>query len=226
METPPKSHLKSTKKMYEDEGVGFDLIMRAQKANSRINVNFHQNQYSDDSDEEEEFQGLEVNMHSWMMPDESDDESADTATRDARFANKVFDARNVERADNHPTGIDRVQLLAEPPSEDEFDDDYEADEELRNDPDYIRTYGTYPDMRIQQEANDSEREEETDGELEEERAVPEDPLGNEQEASNLAGADSNDNDILVNESKTSVTATPSGNTWIRPNRRAIQSGRL
>jgi len=47
---------------YEDEGVNFDMILQAQKANTRIQVRTHKLLDSDSSDEES-VADLEVNMH-------------------------------------------------------------------------------------------------------------------------------------------------------------------
>jgi len=61
-ETIQVYNLGSTCKMYEDEGVNFDMILQAQQANTHIQVHTHELLDSDSSDEES-VADLEVNMH-------------------------------------------------------------------------------------------------------------------------------------------------------------------
>jgi len=58
------SNVDSTRKMYEDEGVDFDMILQAQQANTRIQVRTHELLDSDSSDEES-VADLEVNVHNF-----------------------------------------------------------------------------------------------------------------------------------------------------------------
>jgi len=53
-----------TRKMYEDEGVNFDMILQAQQANTRLQVHSHELLDSDSSDEESAAD-LEVNVHNF-----------------------------------------------------------------------------------------------------------------------------------------------------------------
>jgi len=61
-ETVQVSNSDSTRKMYEDEGVDFKMMLRAQQANTCIQVRTHELPDSDSSDEES-VADLEVNMH-------------------------------------------------------------------------------------------------------------------------------------------------------------------
>jgi len=61
-ETVQVSNAESTRKMYEDKGVDFNMILQAQQANTRIQVRTHELLDSDSSDEESAVD-LEVNMH-------------------------------------------------------------------------------------------------------------------------------------------------------------------
>jgi len=61
-ETVQVSNAESTRKMYEDEGVDFNMILQAQQANTRIQVRTHELLDLDSSDEES-VADLEVNMH-------------------------------------------------------------------------------------------------------------------------------------------------------------------
>ena len=56
------SNAESTHKLYEDEGVDFDMILQAQQANTRLQVRTHELLDSESSDEES-VADLEVNMH-------------------------------------------------------------------------------------------------------------------------------------------------------------------
>jgi len=63
-ETIQASDADSTRKTCEDEGVDFDVMLQAQKANTRLQVNNHELLDSDSSDEESVLVAdLEVNMH-------------------------------------------------------------------------------------------------------------------------------------------------------------------
>ena len=61
-ETIQVSNAESIRKMYEDEGVDFNMILQAQQANTRIQAPHHELLDSDSSDEES-VADLEVNMH-------------------------------------------------------------------------------------------------------------------------------------------------------------------
>jgi len=58
------SNVETTRKMYEDEGVNFDMMLQAQQANTRLQVRTHELLDSDSSDEES-VADLEVNVHSF-----------------------------------------------------------------------------------------------------------------------------------------------------------------
>jgi len=82
-ETVQVSNVESTRKMYEDEGVDFDVMLQAQQANTRIQVRTHELLDSDSSDEESAAD-LEVNVHNLrpkiqglMEFSDSDDEDED-----------------------------------------------------------------------------------------------------------------------------------------------------
>jgi len=61
-ETVQVSNADSARKMHEDEGVDFDMMLQAQQANTRIQVRTHELLDSDSSDEES-VSDLEVNVH-------------------------------------------------------------------------------------------------------------------------------------------------------------------
>jgi len=61
-ETVQVSNADYTRKIYEDEGVDFDMILQAQQANTRIQVRTHE-LLDTDSSGEESVADLEVNMH-------------------------------------------------------------------------------------------------------------------------------------------------------------------
>jgi len=61
-ETIQASNAESTRKMYKDEGVDFDVILQVQQANTRFQAHRHELLESDSSDEESAAD-LEVNMH-------------------------------------------------------------------------------------------------------------------------------------------------------------------
>jgi len=61
-ETVQASNADSTRKMYEDEGVDFSVMLQAQQANTRIQVRTHELLNSDSSDEESAAD-LKVNVH-------------------------------------------------------------------------------------------------------------------------------------------------------------------
>jgi len=61
-ETVQVSNADSTRKMYEDKEVNFDMMLQAQQANTRIQVRTHELLDSDSSDEES-VADLEVNVH-------------------------------------------------------------------------------------------------------------------------------------------------------------------
>jgi len=63
-ETVQVSNVDTTHNIYEDEGVNFDMILQAQKANTRLKVRTHELLDSDSSDEES-VADIEVNMHNF-----------------------------------------------------------------------------------------------------------------------------------------------------------------
>jgi len=58
------SNVETTRKMCEDEGVNFDMILQAQQANTRLQARTHELLDSDSSDEES-VADLEVNVHNF-----------------------------------------------------------------------------------------------------------------------------------------------------------------
>jgi len=58
------SDVETTRKMCEDEGVNFDMMLQAQQANTRLQTRTHELLDSDSSDEESAAD-LEVNVHSF-----------------------------------------------------------------------------------------------------------------------------------------------------------------
>jgi len=88
-ETDQESNAESTRKMYEDKGVDFDVIPQAQQANTRIQIRTHELLDSDSSDEES-VADLEVNVHNLRLKiqglmefsdsDDEDEEALDQST--------------------------------------------------------------------------------------------------------------------------------------------------
>jgi len=91
------SNAESTRKMYEDEGVDFDVILQAQQANTRIQVRTHELLDSDSSDEES-VADLEVNMHNLRPKIQGLMEFSDWDDED-------------EDALNHPTAMEEVLAI-------------------------------------------------------------------------------------------------------------------
>jgi len=69
------SNAASTRKVYEDEGVDFDMILQAQQANSRLQVRQHEQYDLNSSDNESTVADLEVHAHEQYNSDSSDDGS-------------------------------------------------------------------------------------------------------------------------------------------------------
>jgi len=63
-ETIQVSNAESTRKMYEDEGVDFDMILQAQQANTRLQTYKHE-LFDSDSSYEELVADLQVNVHNF-----------------------------------------------------------------------------------------------------------------------------------------------------------------
>jgi len=65
-ETLQVSNVETTRKMCEDEGVNFDVILQAQQANTRLQVGTHELLLVDsDSSDKESVADLEVNAHNF-----------------------------------------------------------------------------------------------------------------------------------------------------------------
>ena len=96
-ETVQVSNAESTRKMYEDEGVDFDVILQAQQTNTRIQVRTHELLDSDSSDEES-VADLEVNMHNLRPKIQGLMEFSDWDDED-------------EDALNHPTAMEEVLAI-------------------------------------------------------------------------------------------------------------------
>jgi len=62
--TPPQvNDADMTRKLYEEEGIDFGQILQAQKANTRLFTGVHEFEPKEESDDDEEYTGLEVNSH-------------------------------------------------------------------------------------------------------------------------------------------------------------------
>jgi len=62
-----------TRKLHEEEGIDFEQILQAQKANTRLFTGVHELEPEEESDDDEEHTGLEVNSH-WFMGFDDDEE--------------------------------------------------------------------------------------------------------------------------------------------------------
>jgi len=71
--TPPQvndTHM--TRKLYEEEGINFGQILQAQKANTRLFTGVHEFKPEEESGDDEEYTGLEVNSH-WFKGFDDDE---------------------------------------------------------------------------------------------------------------------------------------------------------
>jgi len=96
-ETVQVSNVDTTRSMYEDEGVNFDMILQAQKANACLQVRTHEILDSDSSDEES-VADIEVNMHNFRrkiagLLEFSDSEDEDETNRPNNTDEVAIDAR-------------------------------------------------------------------------------------------------------------------------------------
>jgi len=72
--TPPQvNDADKTRKLYEEEGVDFEKILEAQKANTRLFTGVHEIEPDEESSDEEEYTGLEVNSHWYEGIDEEEE---------------------------------------------------------------------------------------------------------------------------------------------------------
>jgi len=95
-ETLQMSNVESTRKLCEDEGVDFDTMLQAQKANTRLQVRNHELLDSDSSDEES-VADLEVNMHKIKGPLEFEiSDSEEEGEEDPSIPATVEEAQVVE----------------------------------------------------------------------------------------------------------------------------------
>ena len=74
-----------TRKLYEGEGVDFDQILQAQKANTRIQVKMHS--IEEDSESDEEYTGIEINSHWWKPIPKEEEEDEDEILLDMDLDN-------------------------------------------------------------------------------------------------------------------------------------------
>jgi len=86
-ETVQVSNAESTRKIYKDEGVDFDMILQAQQANTRIQVRTHKLLDSDSSDEES-VANLEVNVHNLRPKIQGPMEFSDSEDEDEQALNQ------------------------------------------------------------------------------------------------------------------------------------------
>ena len=95
----PEGNAESTRKMYEEEGIDFGLILQAQKASTRLEAKVHRIDeltYSSDEDDEEE-SGLEVNSH-WFKGSYGDDEEEELFDFDEEEEQEQEDEQKSEEA--------------------------------------------------------------------------------------------------------------------------------
>jgi len=74
-EAAHSSHADSARKMHEDKGVDFDMILQAQKAATRLQVRQHEQHDPGSSDDESTAPDLEVHAHEQHDSDSSDEGS-------------------------------------------------------------------------------------------------------------------------------------------------------
>jgi len=89
--TPPQvndAHM--TRKLYEEEGIDFGQILQAQKANTRLFTGVHEFEPEDESGDNEEYTGLEVNSH-WFKGFDDDEEGGEGSEE---YFNEIADVLN------------------------------------------------------------------------------------------------------------------------------------
>jgi len=75
--TPPQvNDASTTRKLYEEEGIDFGQILQAQKANTHLFTGVHEFESEEESDDDEEYTGLEVNSH-WFKGFDNDKEEGE-----------------------------------------------------------------------------------------------------------------------------------------------------
>jgi len=75
--TPPQvNNANTTRMLYEEEGIDFGQILQAQKANTRLFTGVHEFESEEESDEDEEHTGLEVNSH-WFKGFDGDEQEGE-----------------------------------------------------------------------------------------------------------------------------------------------------
>jgi len=75
--TPPQvNDASTTRKLCEEEGIDFGQILQAQKANTRLFTGVHEFESGEESDDDEEHTGLEVNSH-WFKGFDDDEEEGE-----------------------------------------------------------------------------------------------------------------------------------------------------
>jgi len=89
--TPPQvNDAYMTRKLYEEEGIDFGQILQAQKANTRLFTRVHEFEPEEESDDDEEYTGLEVNSH-WFKGFDDDEEGGEGSEE---YFNEIADVLN------------------------------------------------------------------------------------------------------------------------------------
>jgi len=89
--TPPQvNNAYMTRKLYEEEGIDFGQILQAQKANTRLFTGVHEFEPEGESDNNEEYTGLEVNSH-WFKGFDEDEEGGEGSEE---YFNEINDVLN------------------------------------------------------------------------------------------------------------------------------------
>jgi len=89
--TPPQvDDASTTRKSYEEEGIDFGQILQAQKANTRLFTGVHEFEPEEESNDDEEHTGLEVNSH-WFKGFDDDEEEGEGSEE---YFNELTDMLN------------------------------------------------------------------------------------------------------------------------------------
>jgi hypothetical protein len=107
VEEPTMSGIESTRKAYQDDGINFDKIFQAQKANStRLRLSMHHLNSDESTDEESINTSVEVNSH-WFTGFQEDEEETED---DILNLNQLLTASVVGTGRNQPVSTNQASL--------------------------------------------------------------------------------------------------------------------
>jgi len=88
----------TTRKLHEEEGIDFEQILQAQKANTRLFTGVHKLEPEEESDNDEEHTGLEVTSNSHWFKEFGDDEEEEGSEEFFDEITDVFNAFSATHA--------------------------------------------------------------------------------------------------------------------------------